>query len=70
MACPRRAYVWARNALLGRFLDQFHNIDLQRPDLKARCSHCGQEFTATPKPSERVDEVVLRLRAEYDAHKC
>jgi hypothetical protein len=48
----------------------FDNIDMRRPDIHARCSHCGQEFSATPKASERVDDVVLRIRAEYDAHKC
>ena len=36
---------------------QFENIDMEQPDISSRCSHCGQEFRAEPKPAERVDDV-------------
>jgi hypothetical protein len=49
---------------------QFDNIDMEEPDISARCSQCGQEFSAEPKPGERVDDVLLRIRAEFEAHKC
>ena len=49
-----------------RFL-KFQNIDMAEPDIHAYCSRCGREFSATPKPNERVDDVLLRMRAEYDA---
>jgi hypothetical protein len=48
----------------------FENIDLQRPEIISRCSQCKREFGATPKPGERIDEVLLRIRAEYEAHEC
>ena len=53
----------------SRYL-QFDNIDMEQPDVSSRCSHCEQEFRAEPKPDERVDDVLLRIRAEFDAHKC
>jgi hypothetical protein len=53
----------------NRYL-QFDNIDMEKPDISARCSRCGQEFRAQPKPGERVDDVLLRIRAEFEAHKC
>lgn len=58
-------------AILGdeRYL-QFDNIDMERPDIRSRCSRCGREFRAEPKPTERVDDVLLRMRAEFEAHKC
>jgi hypothetical protein len=49
---------------------QFDNIDMEELDISARCSQCGQEFRAEPKPGERVDDVLLRIRAEFEAHKC
>jgi hypothetical protein len=52
-----------------RFL-QFDNIDMEKPDVLSRCSCCGREFRAEPKDAERVDDVLLRIRAEFEAHKC
>ncbi len=49
---------------------RFANIDMKDPDIHARCSQCGQDFSAVPKPNERVDDVLLRMRVEYNAHKC
>ena len=48
----------------------FDNIDIEEPDVFSRCSRCGTEFMAVPKPSERVNDVLLRIRAKYDAHEC
>jgi hypothetical protein len=48
----------------------FDNIDMREPEIHARCSRCGQEFSALTKPNERVDDVLLRIRAEYDEHQC
>lgn len=53
----------------NRYL-QFDNIDMEKPDISSRCSGCGREFTAEPKVAERVDDVLLRLRAEFEAHNC
>ncbi|HEV2464058.1 MAG TPA: hypothetical protein VGT04_09650 [Acidobacteriaceae bacterium] len=53
----------------NRYL-QFDNIDMEEPDISSRCSQCGQEFRAEPKATERVDDVLLRLRAEFEAHQC
>jgi hypothetical protein len=49
---------------------QFENIDMEKPDISLRCTHCGLEFRAEPKPAERVDDVLLRIRAEFEAHEC
>jgi len=48
----------------------FDNIDMEQPDISSRCSRCGREFRAEPKPAEQVDDVLLRIRADFDAHKC
>jgi hypothetical protein len=49
---------------------QFSNIDIQLPDISSQCSRCGQEFRAEPKPGERVDDVLLRIRVEFESHTC
>jgi hypothetical protein len=48
----------------------FDNIDMEQADISSRCSRCGQKFSADPKPGERVDEVLLRIRADFEAHQC
>ena len=48
----------------------FDNIDMDQPDISSRCSWCGQTFCAEPKRGERVDDVLLRIRAEFNAHVC
>lgn len=53
----------------NRYL-QFDNIDMEKPDISSRCSQCRQEFRAERKPGERVDDVLLRIRADFEAHKC
>jgi len=52
-----------------RFL-HFSNIDMEQPDISSECSRCGQECRADPKPGERVDDVLLRIRAEFEEHTC
>lgn len=49
---------------------QFDNIDMQEPDISSRCSVCGLTFRTVPQGTERVDDVILRVRREYEAHKC
>jgi hypothetical protein len=49
---------------------QFDNIDMEKPDISSRCSSCGWEFKAEPKVAERVDDLLLRVRAEFENHKC
>jgi hypothetical protein len=49
---------------------QFDNIDLGKPDISCRCSRCGQEFSAEPKPTEHIDDVLLRIRADFESHNC
>jgi hypothetical protein len=48
----------------------FDNIDMEKPDVSSRCSHCGQTFNAEPQSGERVDDVLLRIRAEFNSHQC
>ena len=48
----------------------FDTIDMEQPDIRSCCSLCGQEFCAVPKQHERVDDVLLRIREEYNAHEC
>jgi hypothetical protein len=35
-----------------------------------RCSLCKRQFIGESKPGERTDNVLLRMRAEFDAHNC
>ena len=48
----------------------FDNIDMQIPYIASRCSQCRQTFTAKPKSDERVDDALLRIRAEFNMHQC
>jgi hypothetical protein len=54
---------------VDRYL-HFDNIDIRQPEVSSQCSHCGQRFEAEPKPGERVDDVLLQVRAEFDSHLC
>lgn len=53
----------------GRYL-HFSNIDMQLPDISSECSRCGQGFRAEPNPGERVDDVLLRICAEFESQTC
>jgi hypothetical protein len=48
----------------------FDNIDMREPNISSRCSVCGLTFKTVPQGTERMDEVLLRLRRDYDAHEC
>jgi hypothetical protein len=49
---------------------QFSNIDIQLPDISSQCSRCRQEFRAEPRVGERLDDVLLRIRGEFESHTC
>lgn len=68
---PSRSNAMRKLAVAGvdRYL-HFDNIDMRKPDISSQCSHCGQTFKAEPKPGERVDDVLLRIRAQFDSHLC
>ncbi len=48
---------------------QFSLIEAGRP-VHGWCSVCGRQFYASPQPGERTDDVILRLRADFDRHDC
>jgi len=54
---------------VDRYL-HFDNIDIEQPNISSQCSHCGQTFEAEPRPGERVDDVLLRIRREFNSHHC
>ena len=53
----------------ARYL-HFANLDMEQPDINAQCSVCGQEFKAEVRQDERIDDVLMRIRAAYNHHKC
>ena len=48
----------------------FDNIDMNEPVISSRCSRCASEFASDPKPGESVNNVLSRIRAEFNAHEC
>jgi hypothetical protein len=48
---------------------QFDNIEQGEPVL-SRCSVCKKEFQDEPKPKEGTDDLLLRIRAAFEAHVC
>ena len=48
---------------------QFETMDQDQP-VKGRCSICHRPFSAQPKPGERTDDALLRLRADFETHSC
>jgi hypothetical protein len=42
----------------------------QGKPMKGRCSLCNRLFVGDPKPGERADDVLLRMRSDFDAHDC
>jgi len=57
-----------RQPPLRRIL-HFENIFPGEP-VFAECSACGKKFVEKPSPGEKTHELVLRLRAAFDAHDC
>ena len=48
---------------------QFANIETDK-HIAAWCSVCGLPFTAEPKRGDRTDDLILKVRAEFEAHTC
>jgi hypothetical protein len=48
---------------------RFENIETGH-SVTAWCSHCDRRFIDAPQPGDHIDEVLLRMRAEYEAHDC
>ena len=46
----------------------FDNIDMSGGQIVSCCIVCGMEFGDAPRPGEHVDELLLRIRASFDAH--
>lgn len=38
--------------------------------LRAFCSFCYQRFEGMPSRYESADDVILRMRAEFNKHEC
>ncbi len=36
----------------------------------ARCTVCKRRFELQPKSGERADDIILRMREEFEAHNC
>ena len=54
---------------VDRYL-HFENIDVEQPEISSQCSQCGQTFLAEPRAGERVDDVLLRIRDDFNSHQC
>jgi len=53
----------------GRALQFFEKIEHGKP-IRGRCSLCKRQFIGESKPGEGTDDVLQRMRAEFDAHNC
>lgn len=53
----------------GRTFQFIEKIEEGKP-IKGRCNLCNRLFIGEPKPRERADDVLLRMRADFDAHDC
>ena len=54
----------------ARYL-HFDNFMQQGAPIYAICNRCNREFVGVYRlPDERTDEVLLRMRAEFEAHQC
>ncbi len=60
--------VASKLTLLNPYL-KFSNLELGKR-FTAWCSACGHEFIAEPRTGERDDVRILRMRAEFENHKC
>ena len=52
-----------------RTLQFFEKMEMEKP-IKGICSVCKKPFIAESKPGERMDGLLLRMRADFDAHDC
>ena len=54
----------------SRYL-HFGNLTAQGEPIHAQCSCCNRDFVGIyGSANERTDEVLLRIRAEFEAHEC
>ena len=53
----------------SRILQFLDKIEQGKP-IKGRCSLCNRSFIGESKPGERMDDALLRMRADFDAHDC
>ncbi|MFZ3339674.1 MAG: hypothetical protein WA609_19635 [Terriglobales bacterium] len=53
----------------NRTFQFFETVEQGKP-IKGACSVCSRLFIAEPKPGEQTEEVLLRMRADFDAHDC
>lgn len=47
----------------------FSNLETGQPVI-AFCSVCGMKFEQAPDPEKRTDELILKVRADFEAHQC
>ncbi len=47
----------------------FSNLTSDEP-VVAYCSVCGMRFEADPMAGKRLDEQIMKVRAEFDVHSC
>jgi hypothetical protein len=47
----------------------FSNLADGQPII-ATCSECGRRFEAHPETGKRIDDLILTVRAEFEAHRC
>jgi len=52
----------------SRYL-HFDNIEAGQR-ISSECSLCKRPFFANYRPDERTDDVLIRIRAEFEAHDC
>ena len=48
---------------------QFGNLEAGQL-VYAQCSACDRMFLARPANEDRIDDLILRVRDEFDAHRC
>ena len=49
---------------------QFFETMKEGIPIKGACSVCSRLFIGEPNPGEQMEEVLLRMRADFDAHDC
>jgi hypothetical protein len=47
----------------------FETIEQGKP-IRGTCSVCSRLFIGEPNAGEQTDDVLLRMRADFDAHDC
>jgi hypothetical protein len=48
----------------------FDNLDFKNLTVSSQCSECGREFKGEPILRELLDDMITRIKAEYEAHAC